>query len=122
MRTPAVPGQAVNQAASSAVTSSLRLARKAVVAVLGLSVLGFGVALIVLPGPSILVIPLGLALLATEFLWARRLLRPVRKLLRRPQACGQWLLGRPPRPTIPKSNAEAGSSHERSKRDQRESH
>jgi len=29
---------------------------------------------IVLPGPAILVIPLGLAILATEFVWARKLL------------------------------------------------
>ena len=33
-----------------------------------------GVALIVLPGPAVLVIPLGFAILATEFPWARRLL------------------------------------------------
>ncbi len=55
-------------------TSSRRLARKTLVAVMGSSVLGFGLALIVLPGPSILVIPLGLAILATEFLWARKVL------------------------------------------------
>lgn len=31
-----------------------------------------GVLMVVLPGPAILVIPAGLLLLATEFLWARR--------------------------------------------------
>ncbi len=66
----------------------LRVARKVVVAVIGTTVLAFGVALIVLPGPAIVVIPLGLAILATEFLWARRLLRRFRdgasRLLRRP--------------------------------------
>jgi tellurite resistance protein TerC len=31
-----------------------------------------GVALIVLPGPAFIVIPIGLAILATEFAWARR--------------------------------------------------
>lgn len=55
--------------------AAVRLVRKVVVAVVGLTVLGIGFAMIVLPGPSILVIPLGLAILATEFLWARRLLR-----------------------------------------------
>jgi hypothetical protein len=30
--------------------------------------------MIVLPGPAMIVIPLGLAILATEFPWARRLL------------------------------------------------
>jgi hypothetical protein len=31
--------------------------------------------LIILPGPAVIVVPLGLALLATEFAWARRLIR-----------------------------------------------
>jgi len=49
-----------------------------------------GIALIVLPGPAVIVIPLGLAILATEFFWARRLLRRIkqdtRRLLRRRKA------------------------------------
>jgi Putative transmembrane protein (PGPGW) len=49
--------------------------RKLIVAVIGSTVLVFGLALIVLPGPAVLVVPLGLALLATEFAWARRLIR-----------------------------------------------
>lgn len=53
----------------------LGAARKVAVLVLGVTVLAIGVALIVLPGPAFLVIPAGLAILATEFLWARRLLR-----------------------------------------------
>ena len=57
---------------------SLRVARKVVVAVVGSTVLAVGIALIVLPGPAIVVIPLGLAILATEFVWARRLLRRVK--------------------------------------------
>jgi uncharacterized protein (TIGR02611 family) len=52
----------------------LRLARKALVLLLGGTVLLIGVALIVLPGPAFVVIPAGLAILATEFVWARRLL------------------------------------------------
>jgi uncharacterized protein (TIGR02611 family) len=51
-----------------------RPARQLCVAVLGMGVLLAGVALIVLPGPAVLVIPLGLAILATEFPWARKLL------------------------------------------------
>ena len=63
----------------SATTSALRLARKVVVGVIGVSVLAIGIALILLPGPAVLVIPLGLAILGTEFLWARRLLRRVKQ-------------------------------------------
>jgi hypothetical protein len=34
--------------------------------------------MIVLPGPAIVVIPVGLAILATEFVWARKLLITVK--------------------------------------------
>ena len=45
---------------------------------LGSSVLLVGVAMIILPGPAILVIPAGLAILATEFAWARALLHKIK--------------------------------------------
>jgi len=56
-----------------------RLARKVVVAVVGGTVVLFGVALIALPGPALLVIPLGLGILAVEFRWARRWLQRARR-------------------------------------------
>jgi uncharacterized protein (TIGR02611 family) len=62
---------------------ALRAARKVAVLVVGGTVLAIGVALIVLPGPAFLVIPAGLAILATEFLWARRLLREAKDLAAR---------------------------------------
>jgi uncharacterized protein (TIGR02611 family) len=49
--------------------------RRTIVAVIGFTVLLVGVAMIVLPGPAVLVIPLGLAILATEFVWAEVLLK-----------------------------------------------
>ena len=52
-----------------------RNARKVVVAVVGGTVLLVGVVMIVTPGPAILVIPMGLAILATEFVWAKRWLQ-----------------------------------------------
>ena len=39
--------------------------------------------MIVLPGPAIAVIPLGLAVLATEFIWARKLLATVKERIGR---------------------------------------
>lgn len=53
--------------------------RKVVVGVLGLSIVLVGAAMLLLPGPAIIVIPAGLALLATEFAWARRLLRRIKR-------------------------------------------
>lgn len=52
--------------------------KKIIIAVIGGTILVFGLALLALPGPAILVIPLGLAILATEFVWARRWLRRAR--------------------------------------------
>jgi hypothetical protein len=49
--------------------------RKTIIAVIGTTVILFGLALIVLPGPAVVVAPLGLAILATEFAWARRLVK-----------------------------------------------
>jgi uncharacterized protein (TIGR02611 family) len=50
-----------------------RLYRMAFVA-LGLVVLAVGVAMLALPGPAFVVIPVGLAILSLEFEWAERLL------------------------------------------------
>jgi uncharacterized protein (TIGR02611 family) len=80
-RSPIDRGQSMTPEPASVAAPTLRVARKVGVAVLGFSVLTFGVALIVLPAPGSLVILLGLAILATEFLWARKLLDPVRKLV-----------------------------------------
>jgi uncharacterized protein (TIGR02611 family) len=55
------------------------LLRKCLVAVLGGALLVVGVALLVLPGPAFVVIPAALAILAIEFLWARRWLAWLRE-------------------------------------------
>jgi hypothetical protein len=49
--------------------------RKLVIAVIGGTVVLIGLALIVLPGPSSIVIPVGLVILASEFAWARWIIR-----------------------------------------------
>ncbi len=48
--------------------------KRFLVAIIGGTVLVLGIMMLVLPGPAFLVIPAGLAILATEFLWARRAL------------------------------------------------
>ena len=48
--------------------------RKTLVALAGFAVLILGVAFIFLPAPGLIVSPLGVAILAREFAWARRLL------------------------------------------------
>ena len=49
--------------------------RKIVYSVLGITILLIGIVMIVLPGPAIIVIPLGLLILAGEYAWARRVVR-----------------------------------------------
>lgn len=61
-----------------ALTASYKTARKVVVGVVGTTVLLLGVAMLVLPGPAVVVIPLGLGILAVEFAWARRWLKRLR--------------------------------------------
>ena len=46
----------------------------------GMTVLLLGLVMIVLPGPAMLVIPAGLAILGMEFAWARGWLRKARKM------------------------------------------
>ena len=67
----------------------MRYARRAVVLVVGLTVVAVGLVMVVTPGPAIVVVPLGLAILATEFVWAKRLLRRARvEATRRIKAAG----------------------------------
>ena len=49
--------------------------RKIVVGIIGGTIVAVGIALVVLPGPAFIVIPIGLVLLASEFAWARTVLR-----------------------------------------------
>lgn len=58
----------------------LRQIKKLAILVIGGSVLLVGIAMIVLPGPAIVVIPTSLAILAVEFEWARRLLKKAKAL------------------------------------------
>jgi uncharacterized protein (TIGR02611 family) len=62
---------------------SLKQLKRLIVAVIGITILVIGIAMIVLPGPAIVVIPVALGVLATEFAWARRLLLKVRERIQR---------------------------------------
>jgi tellurite resistance protein TerC len=61
------------------VDRTYKIARRVAVTVVGSTVLAVGVALIVLPGPAFVVIPIGLAILGLEFAWARLWLKKVRR-------------------------------------------
>jgi tellurite resistance protein TerC len=62
---------------------TLKGARRLVVAVVGGTIVLVGIALLVVPGPGLLFIAAGLALLGTEFVWARSLMAKIRRQAQR---------------------------------------
>ncbi len=60
-------------------TWTLKQAWRLIVAVVGFTILAIGIAMLLLPGPGMLIIALGLAILGAEFVWARRLLRRIKR-------------------------------------------
>lgn len=62
-----------------AVHFTYKAARRTVVGIVGATVLLLGILMIATPGPAIVVIPVGLAILSIEFTWARRWLKRLRE-------------------------------------------
>jgi uncharacterized protein (TIGR02611 family) len=60
-----------------------RKIKRLIIGVIGFTVLLIGIILTILPRPAFIVIPAGLAILATEFAWARRLLKKVRQQIKK---------------------------------------
>jgi tellurite resistance protein TerC len=58
-----------------------RTGRRIAIAVLGSTVLVLGIVMIVAPGPALIVIPIGLAILGIEFAWARLWLKRLRETI-----------------------------------------
>lgn len=71
----AVPDAQSAEPSQASGNAMLKPIRQIVIFVLGMSVLAVGIAMIVLPGPATVLIPAGLAILATEFVWAARWLK-----------------------------------------------
>ncbi len=56
-----------------------KAARRIVIAIVGGTVVLLGIVMIVAPGPALIVIPIGLAILGIEFAFARRWLKKLRE-------------------------------------------
>lgn len=56
-----------------------RNGRRIAISVAGVVLVGVGLALLVLPGPGLLLVIAGLAVLATEYVWAQRALNYARR-------------------------------------------
>jgi uncharacterized protein (TIGR02611 family) len=68
---------------SSGWIPNLKFLKRIVIAIVGFTVLLVGVAMIILPGPAFIIIPLGLAILATEFVWAQRVLEKAKSYFKK---------------------------------------
>lgn len=62
-------------------TITYKVARRVVVGVVGVTVVLLGIVMLVTPGPALVVIPVGLAILSIEFTWARMWLRKLREAI-----------------------------------------
>jgi tellurite resistance protein TerC len=58
-----------------------RTARRVAVLAVGSTVILLGIVMLVTPGPGLIVIPIGLAILGAEFAWARHWLRRARETI-----------------------------------------
>lgn len=58
--------------------SAYRWARRIAISLIGFTVLAIGIAMLVLPGPALVVIPAGLGILSLEYAWARLWLKRVK--------------------------------------------
>ena len=56
-----------------------KAARRIIIGVVGATVLAIGVVMLITPGPALIVIPVGLAILSIEFTWARAWLKRLRE-------------------------------------------
>lgn len=63
------------------IIKTLKQLKKVIIGVIGTTILLIGIVLIVLPGPAFIVIPIGLSILATEFIWAKRLMEKFKEKL-----------------------------------------
>ncbi len=64
--------------------------KKIAIGLIGGTVLLIGIALLVLPGPGLPIMAAGLAILATEFLWARRAVRKAKGAVEHIRRNGGW--------------------------------
>lgn len=56
-----------------------RFARRIVIGIVGGTVVLIGIVMFVTPGPALVVIPIGLAILSLEFAWAKHWLHKIRE-------------------------------------------
>ncbi len=68
-----------------------KLVRRIVIFIVGVTIVVIGVIMFVTPGPALVVIPIGLAVLGIEFAWARHWLKVMKeKTVEMASKAGDW--------------------------------
>lgn len=88
--------EGLNQEVATLFTDPLRQTKRLITLVVGSTVVMFGGVLLITPGPGVVVVLVGIGILATEFVWARRLLKRLQQEAR--DAAGR-ITGRGGEPT-----------------------
>lgn len=65
------------------ILKTLKQLKRIIIGIAGFTVLVVGIVMIALPGPAFIIIPAGLAILATEFIWAQRILNFIKEKTRK---------------------------------------
>ena len=92
---------------------TLKVAKRLIIGVIGSTVILLGVVMLFLPGPALIVIPAGLAILATEFAWARHLLKRVRAEVANRTGYGNSDSAASPPPAANRQEKQPGTAVER---------
>jgi tellurite resistance protein TerC len=74
----------------------MRRLKTIITAIVGFTVIALGAAMLVLPGPGLVVIAFGLVILSAEFVWARRALDRMKDQAQKVR--GMWGTSAPPPP------------------------
>ncbi len=57
------------------ILKTIKQLKRVIIGIIGFTILIIGIAMIALPGPAFIIIPAGLSILATEFLWAKKIVQ-----------------------------------------------
>ena len=73
-----------------------KLIRRITIFVVGMSVVIIGIIMFITPGPAVIVIPMGLAILGIEFAWAQHWLKVMKEKTKDvANKAGSWTNGEP---------------------------
>jgi hypothetical protein len=59
---------------------SIKSVKRLIIVTIGFTLLLIGLAMVILPGPAFIVIPVSLGILGTEFIWAKNLMKRAKSL------------------------------------------